>query len=83
MHQQNMINHVAICHTKTKDKWHCQLCGKQYSSKESFQGHYKGSCTPLVMASGQAIVPFNTPVSMDPDNPQTPKEGEQADTTVQ
>ena len=62
MHQQNMINHVAICHTKAKDKWHCQLCGKQYSSKESFQGHYKGYCTPLVMASDKLLPPL-TPQS--------------------
>ena len=63
MHNPNLQNHIQVTHTKTKDKYKCNHSGKKYTAKESYLGHYKGYCHPLNMLSGQAIVPFNKPVT--------------------
>ena len=42
MHQGNLDNHVAIVHTKTRDKFKCNVCGHEYSTKDSYIAHYQG-----------------------------------------
>ena len=80
MHQQNLQNHIQVAHEKTKEKYKCNLCGKEYSSKESYMGHYKGYCQPLNILSGQALVPFNQPVHLVTGEPM---EAEEADVQSQ
>ena len=72
--------HIQVAHEKTKEKYKCNLCGKEYSSKESYKGHYKGYCQPLNILSGQALVPFNQPVHLVAGEPM---EAEEADVQSQ
>ena len=51
----NMENHFAVTHTKSKDKWKCQLCSKDYCTLESFKTHYKGYCKPPMANLGSVL----------------------------
>ena len=50
-----MENHFAVTHTKSKDKWKCQLCSKDYCTLESFKAHYKGYCKPPMANLGSVL----------------------------
>ena len=44
MHCKNKDNHEQVIHCKTKEKYKCNLCGKEYSTDQSYKTHYKGYC---------------------------------------
>ena len=44
MHCKNKDNHEQVIHCKTKEKYKCSLCGKEYSTDQSYKAHYKGYC---------------------------------------
>ena len=44
MHVKNKDNHEQVIHCKTKEKFKCNMCGKEYSTVQSYKAHYKGYC---------------------------------------